>query len=295
MITKNEKVLAITPYYKVTATIEAMERAGTNIKGFSLLRSKPDLANKVARLINNEILGTVELDNQLLSLLDNNSFFGPADWLKYFDIEVIGLKLPRPIEELKAILESPCPFVEGKKVKETHYLFCTPFDYKEKPLTVNLWRELYELENRIIFSWTDDNEYSTPEEGKIDYQELNFSKKTARLIWYLMFKGAIPGSFNKTFIEQGNFLKKQGYEVPTAVEVIPMIMLIMEKNKYLTNSELNSAMNGRTADWISIMNHVSINILDYPDILIYNEPIEEKTDNIVIHSLGIFGYKKLYI
>lgn len=299
MIQKNEKVLAITPYYKVAAIIEALERAGTNIKGFSLLRSEPDLVYKVARLINNEILGSTELDNQLLSLLDDSRFFGPADWLKYYDIEVIGLKLPKPVEELKAILESPCPFVEGKKVKETHYLFCMPFDYTEKPLTVNQWLEIYKHEASINFRGVDDRGHNCGYYDS-DYRKLDFSKTTtANYVWYLMFEGVIPDSKNKSFFEQVHFLKNQKYELPRAIEILSMLLLVFEKNKYLIGG--SSLISGRTTDPYLVYTQVTIGTMNLNgrEIFIYDGPnrndLPIKTSDITNPNVGVFGYKKLYI
>lgn len=65
---------------------------------------------------------------------EGTDYFGPKEWEKHFG-EVEGVPpLPR---NLLSILESPCRFNKGKKVKETHLLTLIPGKVKGQVLTLN--------------------------------------------------------------------------------------------------------------------------------------------------------------
>jgi len=293
---ENDKVLSKITGYQMVATIEALERAGLNLEGFSLLRSNLAFAEQVVRCANNAILGSIEIDNRLLSMLDDGAFFGPTDWIRYFNIKMKTINWPDSFHPLETILNSSCPFVPGKKIKETHYLFCLPNDYKGLPLTINRWEEIYKHKKNLTLRSTDVSGIARNYADSC-YQSLDFSKKEqARLNWYLMFKGVIPGSTKKTFSEQKEMLKDFGYEIPCAIEVLSMFLLAHEKNKKLFTSVYQ--IHGRTADEYSTNNNIAINTeyLEGQRIYIYNGTgnFRAKNNNEIKDSrFGVFGYKKL--
>lgn len=296
--TLRERVLSVQSSYQTAATIEALENAGLPLEGFALLRSNnTQMAQKVARLINNELLGSTKLDNQLLSLLDDSHFFGPSDWLRYYGAKIYNLELPMPIEMLENILNKDCPFIKGKKVKETHFLFFLPNNFNGLPLTINQWLEIYKYEVKVKFRGI--NDYERPcDYQESGYQRLDFSKTlTAGHKWYLMFEGIIPDSKNKGFGEQIAFLRKQEYELPRAIEVLSMLLLILEKNKYLIGE--SSLISGRTADQYLCYTQVTIGTtnLNGQKIFIYDGPGDAasivKNNYIINPNLGAYGFKKL--
>lgn len=293
---KNDKVLSGMTGYQMVATIEALERAGLNLEGFSLLLSNQAFVEKIVRCANNTILGSTDTDRCLLSLLDDHQFFGPVEWLRHFNIKMKNIDWPDSFHPLETILNSSCPFVLGKKVKETHYLFCLPNDYNGQPLTINQWEIIYKHEKNLAIRSTD-VQGITRNYSDSCYQSLDFSKKEkARFDWYLMFKGIIPGSTKKTFSEQKEMLKKIGYEIPKAIEVLPMFLLAHEKNKKLFTSGYQ--IHGRTADKYSANNNIAINTeyLEGQKIYIYNGTgnFHAKNNNEIKDSrFGVFGYKKL--
>jgi hypothetical protein len=139
------------------------------------------------------------------------------------------------LSKLQAILESPCPFIPGSKVKDTHYLFCVPSKHNEKNLTVMEWY-------RIHISRCPGTMCSVHD--RFWYDELYFANtETARFEWFLMFEGVVPDSCGKKWEElQG--LIPDGYYIPRLVEVLSMCILFDCKNERQVNEK---GINGRTS------------------------------------------------
>lgn len=145
-------------------------------------------------------------------------------------------------------MNSDCPFTSGKKIKETHYLFCVPGDFDGKPLTINLLEELYR---------NDDKKISFDKMGRIDYTQYDFfQNRTAEFKWFLMFEGTVPSLKNEGLKRQSRVLSVHGYELPTTIEVALMLLLIHEKNGYLVGEEM--AESDRTFDILNSVKSVVI-------------------------------------
>lgn len=294
--TLKEKVLSVLSHYQTSSVLETLERAGLTIEGFKLILSDKNYAANIVRYANNQLLDSNELDNQLLSLLGDSSFFGPSDWLRYYRSKIENFELPISITSLENILNEGCPFSPGRKVKDTHYLFCLPDDYNEAPLTINQWEIIYKHESKITLRGVDVDGHPCNYSDSF-YSSLDFSKnETANFNWYLMFKGVVRGSTNKNLSEQKEMLKKRGYEIPKAVEVLPLLLLFYEKNKDLINE--GRQIHGRTADEFLTNNTIAIDTecLNGQKIFIYNGIGNFFIkNNVTLKSplLGVYAFRKL--
>ena len=186
----------------------------------------------------------------LAGILPSDRFFGPLDWENYFGLE-ISLGLPPDMTDLKAILNQDCPFVPGKKVSETHYLFCLPNNFSAKNLSALRTNWSSSSENQIKFSLYPDvvKRSATRCEAPDSFKINNFN---AQSNWYLAFKGFVPGYEEKTWSQQveGIYYNRDFenpkfiYEIPKAIEVIPMFFMVYVKNGKI----IESCGYGRTSD-----------------------------------------------
>ncbi len=137
--------------------------------------------------------------------------FRAKDWNYYLGIEVDEPPLPPNIQE---ILEAPCPFFEGKKVKDTHVLTLIP-----KGITIEKLQTLTSKAkegHRTKFRadevvWEDYKNVSVPETR-----------------WILATTNVIPGSQGKSWEEQEEMAKPykdQGYEIASVVDLLMSIVL----------------------------------------------------------------------
>ena len=262
---------------QIGATLKALEDAGVTLNHLALLRSDKALTKAVADLIIEKTINPTEADKQLLSILEPERFFGPTDWMRHFGLELPeSIALPILIDELKSILDGPCPFVNGKTVKETHYLFYLPADIKGAPLTVKQWQEMFpDDEQPCFYSYMEDDAW---------YNDFAFAKTdTARFSWFLMFEGVIPGSESKNWEEQ-IAMKSDGYEVPKLVECTPMHFLAYKKND---GQRINENMWGRTCDVDSGGDHVDAGDFDSDGF-----GIDSHCDSVRLSSLGLFLFRK---
>lgn len=164
--------------------------------------------------------------------------FGPDEWKKYFgNVEDPYRSGPHPLEEhlpahllqawkkdfptppphaplpsnIEAILDSPCPFWSGKKVKETHLLV-----YKPKYLNGELI-DLTSLGKAV----------EKPLQGNpTRYIRDPYHPTTDTEYWFLLTTDVIPGSRNKSYYEQQSLLDeyaKKGnvvYEIPHLIDTV---------------------------------------------------------------------------
>lgn len=128
--------------------------------------------------------------------------FGKAKWEEYYGD--IGVEPPLP-ENIDEILNSACPFFEGKTIKDTHILVLVPATVNNRETSLeNLHKDILPelkkgppkkrtklLQNRIFI----------PYNSSIDRQ-----KTVSESHWVLMTKECIPKSTNKTRKEQTSML-----------------------------------------------------------------------------------------
>src|SRR5258708_619998 len=94
-----------------------------------------ETSNKQAALIPDLVRVIVEY----LKSENDDFLFGERDWET-----LVGRVAPAPAlpPNIEAILQGPCPFFPGKKVKETHLLVYMPTTVNEQPLTLERLGEL---------------------------------------------------------------------------------------------------------------------------------------------------------
>ncbi|MBS0615765.1 MAG: hypothetical protein JSR58_04350 [Verrucomicrobia bacterium] len=131
--------------------------------------------------------------------------FGKEAWNTHFGD--IGAVDPIP-EALVKALEESCPFIAGKKVKETHIACWIPTHVNGTPLTLNTLDELVKKPlkghaNKFEFIWL-------PAKTK------HGDKPIEKGHWILLTKTVLEGSRNKTYDQQKQLVESySGYEVPT--------------------------------------------------------------------------------
>jgi hypothetical protein len=140
--------------------------------------------------------------------------FGKEKWAQYFGDIGVEPPLPPDIEE---ILQSPCPYFEGKTVAQTHMLVFIPETINGKPLTLKTLAELIKEPKDGNKTDLDIWEKILKEHG---------DKPITKSRWVLMTKEVIPGSLNKSFAEQQKLIAKNpNYCVPTLVEAAVCILM----------------------------------------------------------------------
>jgi serine/threonine protein kinase len=143
--------------------------------------------------------------------------FGKAQWEKYFGD--IGVEPPLP-SDIEQILNAPCPFFPGKKVRETHLLTLIPQTVNGQPLTLKSLGELVKAPNQghsTQYRYFDIGEYTDP------------SAPVAH--WALLTRDVIPGSRNKLYADQHALVASHAqktrvpYQVPTILDAAVSIFI----------------------------------------------------------------------
>lgn len=233
-------------YGQIGATLKILEDLGVKSGHLAEIRKDTKLAQEVASCIIEKQIKTHLVDEQLLSIFDSSRFFGPTDWQRFYGMEISDNDVAFPIkfEVLQEILDSDCPFISGKKVKETHVMFYLP------KITIKEWANIYPYGTNPGFI------ASCPVSDRD-----NFGNKVSRYCWYLMFRGVLPGSVNKNWTEQQDILPDH-YEVPLACEVTSMYFIFFKKNKFYLNG---GNMHGRTIDVDLYGDHVRVGYCFFDD------------------------------
>ena len=139
----------------------------------------------------------------------------------FFDF--LGLLNTAPIE---TILEAPCPFWEGKQVKDTHLLVLIPSHVAGNPLTLEYLGELIQSPqggHRTKYDWGSDHLAQTDTDTR--------SQSPGSSYWVLITKAVLPGSCKKSYQEQCALVEgckiRTGlaYKVPTALEATVVMAL----------------------------------------------------------------------
>ena len=156
-------------------------------------------------------------DEQLWKALYPAIAFGKEKWATYFGD--IGEEPPLP-RKIHQILDSPCPFWEGKRVGETHILVLIPATVDREKLTLDKLKELIQ----------------NPKSGDRATNYAHYDQDTKnehgdtpikQSYWVLMTKDVIPGSRRKSYHEQKGLVSQhEGYSLPKAIEAA--ICLLME-------------------------------------------------------------------
>ncbi|MCB9093236.1 MAG: hypothetical protein H6620_11820, partial [Halobacteriovoraceae bacterium] len=145
--------------------------------------------------------------------------FGKAKWEKYFGD--IGAEPPLPAN-IDEILNSPCPFWSGEKVRETHLLVLVPQTVNGKHFCLDSLSEL--IKSPKTGNKTQYRFYS-------DYVKKELGAKSAPSHWVLMTRNVIPDSRGKTYDNQKKLVQsyaektKIPYEMPLVLDATTAILM----------------------------------------------------------------------
>jgi hypothetical protein len=141
--------------------------------------------------------------------------FGKAMWAKYFGN--IGVEPPLPAD-IEQILNSACPFWQGKRVRDTHFLTLIPASVDNRPFTLDSLQEL--IQKPKEGQGTKYSSYWDP------IQKEWGSRAPTHSYWVLMTRDVIPGSRNKKFDEHKRIASQnEHYEMPCLLEAAASILL----------------------------------------------------------------------
>ena len=144
-----------------------------------------------------------------------------AVWERYFGD--VGVTPPLP-DGLEALMDSPCPFWEGKRVKDTHLLALIPSHVGGQPLTLDYLGELIQSPKggghgtKYRYYWN-------------EIREAIGSQSPGRSYWVLMTRDVLPESRNKVYEDQRKLVAAHAtrtgisYEVPRALEAAVVMLL----------------------------------------------------------------------
>ncbi len=158
---------------------------------------------------------SIQVKEKAVETLIPPQAFGKALWATHFGD--IGIEPPLP-PNIHTILESPCPFWPGKKIKETHLLTLIPATINGAPLTLNKLEELIQ----------------NPQQGhKAEYRYYNRDIKNEhgttpvnQAYWVLMSRDVIPESRRKSYADQQQLVAQHPhYQVPQAIEAAVCILM----------------------------------------------------------------------
>ena len=174
------------------------------------------------------------------------SVISASVWERYFG--EVGVEPPLP-DGIARIMNSPCPFWNGKKVKDTHLLTLIPSHVGGKPLTLDYLGELMRSpkeghrkahydssDSRNEFYW----KYVSPVIGQ---------QSPGSPYWFLMTRRGLNGSGDKSYADQCQLIADHAnrtglpYEVPRALEAVVVTLLHYVKSG--TDLSWNPSIFGR--------------------------------------------------
>lgn len=165
---------------------------------------------------------TLASHESLLNILNQkmkNMFFCQEKWTQYFRI----IERLQPPKNIISTLNSPCPIWPGKKIKDTHIPMLIPESIDgEKDILVNFSDLIKVLKDGYGSNISIDLEL-------LDILRKHHQSQPAH--WVLMTKYSIPGSRNKTYVEQKTLVQdlaqmsKTPYEIPTVLDAVICIYM----------------------------------------------------------------------
>lgn len=209
------------------ATLKALQDQGVTPDHLARLRSDEAYAKRIAELM---LRGGLEgsVHQRLARAILGKNFFGIEDWAALYGVNFSEKQL-RAVAEFpwgEDILNSPCPFIKGKAIRETHVAFLGLNQYMGKLLTIRKWQEIHPVTGQPRF-------YSYPQDCW--YKDEKFANELACTFrWYLMPLEIVPKSEYKTYPDQVAMLPTE-YEVPFAVEEVTKDLLYHRKNGTFVN------------------------------------------------------------
>jgi len=140
--------------------------------------------------------------------------FGSEDWNSLFGRVDLA---PTPPPELEELLQSKCPFFEGKTVKESHWLVYIPKTVDDKPLTLNTMEEFAKNPKSNI---NHKSQLRQRWEGDIVREVHGDSNESS--CWVLITRHVIPNSRYKSYSKQQALIESSArdWQVPSLRDAI---------------------------------------------------------------------------
>jgi hypothetical protein len=215
-----------------------VDQGGSPVPLFNLFRTDNEYACHIAQaMMHKGLVGSIE--SRLARAVLGRNIFDDADWTSFYDAKLTKKQLREAVGKFpwgEDILNSPCPFNEGKLVKDTHFAFLGISIINGQPLTVVKWLELHPATGQPKFYFNNDPWH----EG-----QPHTDKTTLTLRWHLLLKDIAPNSTGKTPEEQVMMLPEE-YEVPTTIAEVTKDILVFRKTGTRPNPSRWAACKERT-------------------------------------------------
>ena len=242
-MTKSETGWATMPAGKLLAA-ESKFRAELGPRGADILTRLDDDSDFRRRSIEFMLRGAVELpmEERLLRAVMGRNCFLSQDWTLLYNVGFTKKQLreiPKfPCDE--GILNSPCHFVKGKRVLDTHFGFLGISALNGAPLTV---AKLLELCPANLTDRGQPKFYFNNDPWNVGQPHTDVA--TMQLRWYLLLKDIVPDSTYKTPEDQVAMLPPE-YEVPTTIAETSKDILVWKKTGERPNGSRWAACTERT-------------------------------------------------
>ena len=222
----------------VSALEKAVVKQGGNPRDlFDLFRTDGEYSDRIAQAMMRKGLES-SIESRLARVVLGRNIFTDADWMSYYDAKFTKKQLREagkfPWGE--DVLNSPCPFVKGKLVKDTHFAFLGIAGINGQPLTVAKWLELHPATGQPKF-------YFNQNPWHVGQPHTDVA--TMQLRWYLMLRDIVPGSTDKISEDQVAILPPE-YEVPTTIMEVTKDILVFKKTGERPNGSWWAACTERT-------------------------------------------------
>ena len=216
---------------------EIVEQGGNPCDLFDLFRTDNMYTRRIAQaMLRKGLVDSIE--SRLARAILGRNIFTDADWMSYYDARFTK-KQQREAGKFpwsEEVLNSPCPFNEGKLVKDTHFAFLGIAGINGQPLTVAKWLELHPATGQPKF-------YFNANPWHVGQPHTDVA--TMELRWYLLLKDIVPSSTGKTPEEQVAMLPPE-YEVPTTITEVTKDILVFRKTDVRQNPLRWAACTERT-------------------------------------------------
>lgn len=201
-------------------------------------RLDADYANRVSEYMDH-VLGDGANDlfpREFARAMLGKNIFGVEEWIAApYGVTFTGKQLHEvagfPWGE--DILNAPCDFIKGKRVRETHFAYLGLDYLNGEPVTILKQQELHPRDGQPRFASYSPSAW---------YSLQKFANGLApKFRWYLMLQNIVPNSEKMSYEKQKAMLPPE-YEVPFAAEETLKLLFFYQKNGIY----LNSSVYGRT-------------------------------------------------
>lgn len=199
------------------ATMECLFHDGMTTLDLKRLRRDGDLIGRVIEVLHTHPEKDYLYFDLVEEIMSWRNFFGPEEWRNFgrriSEEEMVG-SIFFPWGE--QILESPCPFFPGKRIKQTHFASLEIFSFKGEWLDSIRWQNIFPE----FFSRTD----------ALNFADF-FEPKTTRepeIRWTLTLRFPVPESENKTLAEQIKMLPPEYEITPVSTQMMNLFLCLQK-------------------------------------------------------------------